>query len=151
MVDVIVYRKEINLGEIMIEYSEIEFNQEVEEFKKEKLAGLKVMEEGHGDLSEIVKCLGETYSKMDIINWKMAYVNNFHHHLPGGYKRRSPTPDETKLQSDIDEVMIQLGLSIKEIAEWMVTRMIIEHVIVVFKLYVEMRKLGYKHYPDLTR
>lgn len=79
------------------------------------------------------------------------FFNNFHGHLPGGYKR----PLEKQLHKDVDAVIERLGLDKEEILKWQKNRPPTpeekEKMLNVMKaIYVEMRKLGYSHYPDLS-
>ncbi len=83
-----------------------------------------------------------------------SFLNNFHSHLPGGYKRGIPKFAE--LEKDIDDAIKRLGFDAEEIAQWKkgdnVSPEEKQKRLDIYKaLYIEMRKLGHSHYPDLSQ
>lgn len=80
------------------------------------------------------------------------FLHNFRGHLPGGYKRIIRTG---KLEEDIDAAIKRLDMNREEIVrlqdqgptsleeqdQWFN---------IIKTLYIEMRRVGHQHYPDLT-
>ncbi len=80
------------------------------------------------------------------------FLNNFRGHLPGGYKRAGGVG---KLEEDIDAVIERLKINREEIVKWQdeepTSKEENERWSGILKtLYIEMRRLGYNHYPDLS-
>ena len=80
------------------------------------------------------------------------FLNNFKGHLPGGYKRAGGIK---KLEEDIDSTIERLKMKREEMMSWQdeepSSKEDREKWFGILKtLYIEMRRLGYNHYPDLT-
>jgi len=80
------------------------------------------------------------------------FLNNFSGHLPEGYKR---TLRVGKLEEDIDAAIERLGIDREKIKEYQSNPPALqeekdEWLGILKILYIEMRRLGHKHYPDLT-
>ncbi len=102
--------------------------------------------------------------------WGRYYLNNFNGNLPGGYRRRydpvsrayaSDTRASEKRRNQslagfwatIDDAIEEVGITQNQIIEarnrfdnereW-------EMFDLVIPIYIKLRELGYKHYPDLT-
>ncbi len=80
------------------------------------------------------------------------FLNNFHGHLPGGYKYRAGlnNPRLDKLDDDIDRTISALGLDEQEIALWRKQKPVSDdekqkQLETYNMLYIEMRNLGYTH------
>ena len=96
------------------------------------------------------------------------YLNNFHGHLPGGYKRGLDSSQKSSINdaiaserrrdqtrgefwATIDTVIQELGIQPEAIiqARNKLKPTGITHLIL--PIYIRLRELGYNHYPDLTQ
>jgi len=117
-------------------YAKEELLREAEVYKEERIgSGLNQPSEFEGD------------------GFYNSFLNNFHSHLPGGYKRG--IPKFAQLERDIDNAIERLGLEAQEIAQWKKEDKVSpeerQKRLETYKtLYIEMRNLGYPHYPDLS-
>jgi hypothetical protein len=98
----------------------------------------------------------------------LAFLNNFHCHLPGGYLRnisedlledRLPVSREweggrilrrSQFYAVIDKFIAELHLDADKIKELREGQDPDKFFAYIFPLYVRLREAGFKHYPDLT-
>lgn len=144
-------------------YDEALFGAEVEAEKQKTLREIESMKQRGGSFVTMAQGLEKMTGARDEIKWRLAFLNNFHGHLPGGYKRKytakdiqqaKPTEEillNKKVEDDLDAIIKRLGLNQDEITSWESANIIQEHPQILISLYIEMRKLGYKHYPDLVQ
>ncbi|MFQ5474598.1 MAG: hypothetical protein ACE5DM_02060 [Candidatus Nanoarchaeia archaeon] len=100
-------------------------------------------------------------------DWLRKYLNNFHGHLPGGYKRAGRMCDLSDASSEIrktqsaqefwntvDDVVREceidpLSILTERNAQRISGRSRLYELIL--PVYKRLRDMGYNHYPDLTR
>lgn len=154
-----------NLSPERPKYNEEDFLREVEEQKKETLQ----------DAEKLGVKILNTIKDRDETAWKFGYLNNFHLRLPRMIQREriekiignkdlseedlERARQEKKLYEDIDAAIQRLGI-VKPLTElvnnWNRERRAEgksreEQCEALVKLYIEMRNLGYNHYPDLVQ
>jgi hypothetical protein len=95
--------------------------------------------------------------KMSHWEWQYDFLGNFDIYLPGSsYRGRGNRAllHARKLCRDIDSSIGHLGRKTSEVGEKRrcldQVKFAEQEIAFIRNLYIEMRKRGYKHYPDLT-
>lgn len=128
-------------------FTESEFLREFEIFNEKRLAEARNNISKDGDATQRW-IQSELNRPEEEVMW--GYFNNFMGHIPGGYKRRLSLEEEDEFHKDLDEVIFRLGLNMDEIKTMPRAEKTKSNLDILKRIYIEMRKLGYKHYPDLV-
>ncbi len=154
------------------EYGEDDFQREVEESKQKALRDVEEMKQTDPALAEAIH--SRVHAKRDEIDWELGFTNNFHLRLPGAADREltqrrkamaeNKSPEylerlrlKERLYEDIDRQIEILGIG--DVVREMVNTwkrqdksddVFRKHHEALKNLYIALRKLGYKHYPDLV-
>ncbi len=150
-------------GALKIEaYGEENFRQELEDFKAEEFKKIERMKKENEKAAQIAEEDLRIVQGRTDADWQMDFLSSFYCHLPGGFEREAfkksleedGDKDEldtlNKIHDDIDRVIEKLGLDPSQITQWVQKNELLKNAGVLVKIYIEMRRLGYKHYPDLT-
>jgi hypothetical protein len=139
-------------------YSSEDFDRELAVRKAEIIRSTKEKIAQQGELAARSLYDQLEYTDAEYIR---GFLNNFPGHMPGGYKRRGleeiaeeewseDMKKKSKLHQDLDAAIVALGLNVSEIEKIVRERKIKENIDLIKRIYVEMRRRGYKHYPDLV-
>ena len=143
-------------------YGEENFRKELEDFKAEEFKKIERMKKEGGISLRFAEKELETVEKMSNAEWQIGFLSSFYEHLPGGFEReaieKSLEEDGDKdslsalkkIHNDIDRVIEKLGLDPDQINQLVQKKEFLKNIETLVRIYIEMRKLGHKHYPDLT-